>query len=107
MSSTSGIPGTAAGFAPTSLQYLDLHTARRDGRMFAIMKPTLLRAVFAAVCVAQDTPQDPEGCADSPLVARFPGSHLNSCDHKEFQAAEIPIGRASSPNALTIHNGPQ
>jgi OmpA-OmpF porin, OOP family len=51
-----------------------------------------LLVVFAAMSWAQDTPQDAEGCTDSPLVARFPGSHINSCEHKEFEAADMPVG---------------
>jgi OOP family OmpA-OmpF porin len=55
----------------------------------------LLAAIF--VCAvrtarAQDAPpEDAEGCKDSSLVARFPGSHINSCDNKEFDAADVPI----------------
>src|ERR1700761_8893295 len=66
--------------------------ATRDVRMFAIMKSIVLLAVVGTLCLAQDTPQDAEGCTDSPLVARFPGSHINSCEHKEFEAADMPVG---------------
>jgi OOP family OmpA-OmpF porin len=65
------------------------------------MKSILLFALFATVCMAQDAPQDAEGCTDSPLVARFPGSHINSCEHKEFQAADIPVSRDKDGNAVT------
>lgn len=64
------------------------------------MKPILVFALFATVCIAQDTPQDAEGCTDSPLVARFPGSHINSCEHKEFQAADIPVSRDKDGNSV-------
>lgn len=69
--------------------------------MFAIMKPIVLLGLFAALSFAQDTPQDAEGCTDSPLVARFPGSHINSCEHKEFEAAEMPVTRDKDGNAVT------
>lgn len=50
---------------------------------------------------AQDTPQDAEGCKDSPLVQRFPGSHINSCDHKEFDSVEVPVGKDKDGNEVT------
>lgn len=57
------------------------------------MRTIALFALLSGLCFAQDTPQDAEGCKESTLVARFPGSHINSCDHKEFQAADMPVGR--------------
>jgi outer membrane protein OmpA-like peptidoglycan-associated protein len=65
------------------------------------MKPFLCIALFGVLACAQDTPQDAEGCTDSPLVARFPGSHINSCDHKEFQAADIPVKKDADGNPVT------
>ena len=38
--------------------------------------------------------QDAEGCKDSPLITRFPGSKINSCDVKEFDQAEMPVGKS-------------
>jgi outer membrane protein OmpA-like peptidoglycan-associated protein len=49
----------------------------------------------------QDPPQDAEGCKDSPLVQRFPGSHINSCDHKEFDAVEMPVGKNKDGDEIT------
>ncbi|MDP8982457.1 MAG: OmpA family protein [Acidobacteriota bacterium] len=41
---------------------------------------------------AQDEPRkDAEGCQDSPLVTRFPGSIINSCDNKEYEQADFPL----------------
>ena len=37
--------------------------------------------------------QDAEGCKDSPLITRFPGSKINSCEVKEFDQAEMPVGK--------------
>ncbi len=42
---------------------------------------------------AQDAPQDAEGCKDSPLLQRMPGSHINSCEHKEFDSIKMPVGK--------------
>lgn len=34
--------------------------------------------------IAQDqAPADTEGCKDSPLITRMPGSTIHSCDNKE------------------------
>ncbi len=35
--------------------------------------------------------QDAEGCKDSPLVSRFPGGVINSCEKKEFDQADFPL----------------
>ena len=64
--------------------------------MKLISRMLLLCAVicFAFTLVGQDEPRtDAEGCKDSPLIARMPGSTINSCDNKEFQQAEMPVGR--------------
>jgi len=34
---------------------------------------------------------DAEGCKDSPLITRFPGSEIHSCENKEFDQAEMPL----------------
>jgi outer membrane protein OmpA-like peptidoglycan-associated protein len=45
----------------------------------------------AANLFAQDDkPKDAEGCKDSPLITRFPGSIINSCDNKEYEQADLP-----------------
>jgi OmpA-OmpF porin, OOP family len=51
----------------------------------------LVIAVHADHAVAQE--QDAEGCKDSPLVTRFPGSVIHSCDTKEFERAEMPVAK--------------
>jgi OmpA-OmpF porin, OOP family len=58
-----------------------------------------LRLVIGAALVvsasaparAQET--DAEGCKDSPLITRFPGGAIHSCDNKEFDQLELPIGK--------------
>jgi OOP family OmpA-OmpF porin len=47
--------------------------------------------ISASALHAQEA--DAEGCKDSPLVTRFPGSAIHSCEQKEFDQAEMPIGR--------------
>ena len=39
-----------------------------------------------------DKPKDAEDCKDSPLITRFPGSIINSCDNKEYEQADLPLG---------------
>jgi OOP family OmpA-OmpF porin len=60
---------------------------------------------FAANLRAQDEdkPKDAEGCKDSPLVSRFPGSIISSCDNKEFEQAGFPLGNDKDGNALIKH----
>jgi hypothetical protein len=51
--------------------------------------------------IAQDEPrQDAEGCKDSPLITRMPGSTINSCDNKEFEQAEMPVGKDAEGNVV-------
>lgn len=49
---------------------------------------------FGATLRAQDDdkPKDAEGCKDSPLITRFPGGIINSCDNKEYDQADFPLG---------------
>ncbi len=48
--------------------------------------------VFAVSSRAQDEERkDAEGCKDSPLITRFPGSIINSCDNKEYEQADFPL----------------
>ena len=41
---------------------------------------------------AQDTSTDAEGCKDSPLITRMPGSYIEACDHKEFDQFTAIVG---------------
>jgi len=47
---------------------------------------------------AQET--DAEGCKDSPLISRFPGGTIHSCENKEFEQADFPL---SSDGGKTKH----
>src|SRR5690348_2834848 len=55
---------------------------------------------LCSVLLAQDTPQDAENCKDSPLISRFPGGHINSCDYKEYDELTARIG--SKPDGEAI-----
>src|ERR1700726_3281714 len=58
----------------------------------------LLLCTVICVCVAtlraqdDDKPKDAEGCKDSPLITRFPGSIINSFDNKEYDQNDFPLG---------------
>lgn len=45
--------------------------------------------------------QDAEGCKDSPLIQRMPGSTIATCDHKEFDSVEMPVGKNADGDAVT------
>jgi hypothetical protein len=53
----------------------------------------MVRCVSVTTLHAQDDdkPKDAEGCKDSPLITRFPGSIIHSCDNKEFEQADFPM----------------
>jgi outer membrane protein OmpA-like peptidoglycan-associated protein len=61
--------------------------------------------LFASNLRAQDEekPQDAEGCKDSPLITRFPGSIIHSCENKEYDQADFPLGSDKDGNTLTKH----
>jgi OOP family OmpA-OmpF porin len=66
----------------------------------------LVRLSICAVvllCAAGIRAQDAEGCKDSPLVTRFPGGIINSCENKEFEQADFPLGNDKNGNPLTKH----
>ena len=46
---------------------------------------------------AQD--QDAEGCKDSPIITRMPGSTIHSCENKEFEQGKFPLGVDSEGTA--------
>jgi len=63
----------------------------------------LLLAVtlFASNLRAQDeAPTDAEGCKDSPLITRMPGSIIHSCENKEYEQAKMPTGKDSDGNVV-------
>jgi OOP family OmpA-OmpF porin len=71
--------------------------------MKLISRILLLCAVmsFAFTLLGQDAPRtDAEGCKDSPLVALMSGSTINSCDNKEFQQAEMAVGKDADGNVI-------
>jgi OmpA-OmpF porin, OOP family len=60
--------------------------------------------LLAGLAPAADEPEkDAEGCTDSPLVSRFPGSVIHSCERKEFDQFDFPLPDDKDGNAAAKH----
>lgn len=46
--------------------------------------------------------QDAEGCKDSALITRMPGSTIGSCERQEFGQATMPVGKPGDPTDKTV-----
>src|SRR5438105_12436874 len=66
-----------------------------------LQRNLLLAAVLLLAASARAAEPDPEGCKDSPLVQRFPGASMVSCEGKEFDEIEIPVGLDESKSVVT------
>jgi outer membrane protein OmpA-like peptidoglycan-associated protein len=53
-------------------------------------------ALAAGTLHAQD--QDAEGCKDSPIITRMPGSTIHSCENKEFEQATLVVAKDKDGN---------
>jgi len=53
-------------------------------------------ALTASTLRAQD--QDAEGCKDSPIITRMPGSTIHSCENKEYEQKNMPISKDQDGN---------
>jgi len=67
--------------------------------------PRILALAVIALCataaVCQDEPpQDAEGCKDSPIITRMPGSTIHSCENKEFDQSQMPIDKDGSQKTI-------
>src|SRR5690242_717977 len=51
----------------------------------------ILFAVQATLVAQDDAPQDAEGCKDSAIITRMPGSTIHSCENKEFEQVKVPV----------------
>ena len=59
----------------------------------------LASMLLAPMARAQD--QDADGCHDSPLITRYPGSSIVRCFHTEFDRFVLPLGQLVGENKLT------
>src|SRR3954471_23923318 len=53
-------------------------------------------SLSAANMRAQD--QDAEGCKDSPIITRMPGSTIHSCENKEYEQKSMPVSKDKDGN---------
>jgi len=72
-------------------------------RIFSLL---LCLAVLMCTPLAQaqdEERKDAEGCKDSPLVSRFPGGIIASCENREFDQYDFPLGNDKDGNPVTKH----
>ena len=50
--------------------------------------------------------EDAEGCKDSPLVTRMPGSSIHSCDNKDYDQKDIIVGNKDGDDVNKHVEGP-
>jgi OmpA-OmpF porin, OOP family len=58
----------------------------------------ILLCIPATLVAQDDAPQDPEGCKDSPIITRMPGSTIHSCENKEFEQVKVPAAKDADGN---------
>src|SRR6266550_700492 len=56
-----------------------------------LLRAGLCFALLSIVMPLWAQEPDAEGCKDSAMITRMPGSKINSCDSKEFDQASLPI----------------
>jgi len=61
---------------------------------YALLYGTL--ALTASNMRAQD--QDAEGCKDSAIITRMPGSTIHSCKNKEYEQATLTVAKDKDGN---------
>jgi OmpA-OmpF porin, OOP family len=59
--------------------------------------------VFCVLFNRTSAAQDYEGCSDSPLVNRFPNSHIDGCQNKEYEQADFPLPAGADGNSVSKH----
>ena len=62
-------------------------------RLLALVVVYSMIAVPARLIAQEDAPQDAEGCKDSPIITRMPGSTIHSCENKEYEQVKIPVAK--------------
>jgi OmpA-OmpF porin, OOP family len=88
--------GEVCFFAMGKFTFSGSTGARR--RCGLVAMSAVLMMAFCGVARAQDS--DYEGCKDSPLISRYPKSFIESCDHKEFDSANMEINKAGEQKGV-------
>lgn len=77
-----------------------------QGQMEKLCRLLLCAALLCCVTsgrAQEEKRQDAEGCKDSPLISRFPGGVINSCENKEFDQFDFPLGNDQDGNPKSKH----
>lgn len=62
--------------------------------MLRLLALLIISALISVPTIAQeDAPQDAEGCKDSAIITRMPGSTIHSCENKEFEQVKMPVSK--------------
>jgi OmpA-OmpF porin, OOP family len=67
-------------------------------RFFSGFLALVLVFVPALLIAQDDAPQDADGCKDSSIITRMPGSTIHSCENKEFEQAKVPVAKDADGN---------
>ncbi len=54
--------------------------------------PLFLTVALVLVCFSRAQDADADGCKDSTLITRMPGSTIHSCDNKEYDQLTVTVG---------------
>ncbi len=74
-------------------------STRYHNRTHGFLLAVLAFMLLAPTARAQS--QDAEGCHDSSLISRYPGSSIIRCFHSEFGRFTLPLGPVVAENKLT------
>jgi len=84
---------------PRSPGLASISTLRLTMRRFFGGFLVVVLVLIPALLIAQDdAPQDAEGCKDSPIITRMPGSTIHSCENKEFEQVKVPVAKDADGN---------
>lgn len=67
-------------------------------QMRMIQNLLLCGALALAVPHLRAQDQDAEGCKDSPIITRMPGSTIHSCENKEYEQKSMPVSKDNDGN---------
>jgi OOP family OmpA-OmpF porin len=72
-------------------------------RLSQALLGSLALCFFCMLFAKGSAAEDAEGCSDSPLVNRFPNSHIDSCQNKDYEQADFPLPAAADGTSVTKH----
>jgi outer membrane protein OmpA-like peptidoglycan-associated protein len=66
----------------------------------------VLCLAFTALPLSSLAQEDAEGCKDSPLITRMPGSSIQRCDKKEYDQFDLTVGTKDGEDQTKHVEGP-